>query len=152
MSKQIFCMVILVISTILCADAQGIYKDYKYVRTYNSNGSIIKEADSRWAEYIQVGVSEYEILGHYYKTAFTGLWTNLGNGDWKYTAGNSYGYNSSNNGWDIFVLTIGYHTEYLYVRKDLSVIRWTFMAGGNGSYKEYIRQDRPKIDRLGPTH
>lgn len=149
MSKRILCMVILVISTILCADAQ--HKDYKYVRTYNSNGSVIKEADSRWPEYIQVEIMEYDILGTYYKTALTGLWTDLGNGDWKYTVGNSYGYNSSNNGWDIFVLNLGY-TEYLYVRRDLSVIRWTFMAGGNGCYKEYIRQDRPKIDRLGPTH
>ena len=91
-------------------------------------------------------------MGYYHKSAQTGVWTNMGNGDWKWTAGNTYGYNSSNNGWDIYVLTIAYHTDYLYVRRDLSVVRWTFMAGGNGCYKEYIRQKRPTIDRLGPTH
>lgn len=142
---------LIIVLTIVALNVSAQGTDYKYVRTYDANGNVIKEADSRYADFISVSIYGYEFLGNYHKFASTGLWTNMGNGDWKWTPGNSYGYNSTNNGWDIFVLTIAYHSEYLYVRKDLSVVRWTFMAGGNGCYKEYIRQQRPTINRLGPT-
>lgn len=123
-------------------------EDYKYIRTYNAQGQIIKEAN--YNEYISLIISEMPLIVGSTRIMVLGLYTPIGD-DWKYTPGPNYSFYGTNNGWEIWINTIGYHSEYIYVKQDGSIVRMTFMAGGNGQYKEYIRAKRPTIDRLAPT-
>ena len=123
--------------------------DYKYVSTYDANGNVVATAE--FDEYISVSIHEAPMLmGGRSLILSWGLYTRYGD-DWNYTPAPNYGYNSQNNGWYIFVCTIGYHSEYFYYKMDGSCVRLTLMAGGNGRYKEYIPAKRPTIDRMGPT-
>ena len=124
--------------------------DYKYVRTYNANGQVIKEANGL-EEWISVVLDETPML---YGTTYILAWGNLypqGGGDWKYVPAPNYTYSNYNNGWLIFSCSIGFHTDYFYITNNEDRVRTTFLAGGNGCYKEYIRANRPKIDPMGPT-
>ncbi len=122
--------------------------DYKYVRTYDANGNVVATANID--EYISADVKDIPMMMGSMRMLTWGLYTRYGD-DWKWTPAPNYSYNSQNNGWYIFVCTIGYHSEYFYYKMDGSCVRSTFMAGGNGRYKEYIPSKRPTIDRMGPT-
>lgn len=143
--KKYICTIFLIL-TIFVGDAFA--EDFKYARKYNANGDVIETA--KYEEYIGASVMDYEFLGYYTKILSWGVFSRVGS-DWKYTPAANYSYSGTNNGWYIFVVTIGYHSDYFYIKSDMSLVRSTFMAGGNGNYKEYVRANRPTIDRLGPT-
>jgi len=147
MKKNVFVHTIILFMLLLVSNEIFAF-DYKYVRKYNAKGQVIENA--RVDEYISVTVTDYEFMGYTNKLMVFGMYQRYGE-DWNYVSGPTYGYNSTNNGWYIFVCTIGYHSDYIYVKSDMSTVRLTFMAGGNGCYKEYVRAKRPTIDRLAPT-
>ena len=122
--------------------------DFKYVRTYDANGNVV--ATANYDEYISAIVHDVPMLMGSMRMLTWGVYTRYGD-DWNWTPAPNYGYNSERNGWYIFVCTIGYHSEYFYYKRDGSCVRTTFMAGGNGRYKEYVAAQRPTIDRYGPT-
>ena len=122
--------------------------DYKYVRTYDANGNVV--ATANYDEYISATVNDIPTMMGSMRMLTWGVYAKYGD-DWNWTPAPNYGYNSQNNGWYIFVCTIGYHSEYFYYKADGSCVRTTFMAGGNGRYKEYVAAKRPTIDRTGPT-
>lgn len=122
--------------------------DYKYARTYDANGNIV--ATANYDEYISATVMDIPIFMGSARILTWGVYTKYGD-DWNWNPAPSYGYNSERNGWYIFISTIGYHSEYFYYKIDGTVVRTTFMAGGNGRYKEYVAAKRPTIDRYGPT-
>lgn len=142
--KRLLFTVLFAIIAVCIANAE----DYKYVRLYNAEGQIIQQAN--YNEYISLSISEVPLIVGSMRIMVWGLYTPIGD-DWKYTPGPNYSFYGTNNGWEIWVCTIGYHSEYIYVTQDRSVVRMTFMAGGNGRYKEYVRAKRPTIDRLAPT-
>ena len=117
--------------------------DYKYVRTYDANGNVI--ATAQYDEYISATVNDYPMWWGNVKMLSWGIYTKYGD-DWNWTPSPNYGYNSERNGWYVFICTIGYHSEYFYFKIDGSRVRTTFMAGGNGRYKEYVSAKRPTID------
>ena len=123
--------------------------DYKLVRTYDANGNVVKTAT--YDTYVYVNLIDYEFLGNRSFTAAFGIYNVYGE-SFVPTAAMTYSYHGTNNGWYIFVCTTGYHSEYLYVRTDMSKVRSTFMAGGNGKYNEYVKCTLPKRDELGPTY
>lgn len=122
--------------------------DYKYVRTYDANGNVI--ANANYDEYISASIINAPMLMGNTIILTWGTYTKYGD-NWSWAPAPNYGYNSQNNGWYIFVLSLGYHYEYFYYKEDGSCVRTTFMAGGNGRYKEYVAAKRPTIDRMGPT-
>lgn len=123
-------------------------EDYRWIRTYDANGQVVSEA--KYEEWISITLVDYNFLGYSTKLMTYGYYTKSGN-DWVWNAMPNYQYSGINNGWYIFVCTVAYHSEYCYVRSDLSIVRSTFMAGGNGFYKEYVRAKRPTVDVLAPT-
>ena len=122
--------------------------DYKYVRTYDANGNVMSTAT--YDEYIYANVSFISSMMGNITILTWGTWAKNGD-DWTYLPGPNCNYYSSNNGWYIFVCTIGYQSDYIYYKADGSCVRTTFFAGGNGRYKEYVAAKRPTIDRMGPT-
>lgn len=123
-------------------------EDYKYVRTYDANGSVVATANHD--EYISATVNDVPTMMGSMRMLTWGIYTKNGD-DWNWTPAPNYSYNSQNNGWYVFVCTIGYQSNYFYYKADGSCVRTTFMAGGNGRYKEYVATKRPTIDRMGPT-
>lgn len=122
--------------------------DYKYVRTYDANGNVVATANHD--EYISATVNDTPTMMGSMRMLTWGIYTQYGD-DWNWTPAPNYSYNSQNNGWYVFVCTIGYQSNYFYYKADGSCVRTTFMAGGNGRYKEYVAAKRPTIDRMVPT-
>ena len=122
--------------------------DYKYTRTYDANGNVV--ATATYDEFIYADVSNIPSLMGNITMLTWGTYAKYGD-DWTYLPGANHQYSGTNNGWYIFVCTMGYHSEYFYYKMDGSRIRTTFMAGGNGRYREYIASKRQTIDRMGPT-
>lgn len=147
---NIFCITLLIICYCINMNAYAQQKEYKYVRTYNAEGNVVKEANANdnSSEYISLAEFGYEFMGQRHNYVSFIFYYYLGNQVVNTTFSPTFGYNSSNNGWDIYVST----QYYVYVKRDGSAVRSTFVAGGYGYYKEYIRQNRPKIDKYGPTY
>lgn len=122
--------------------------DYKYVRTYDADGNVV--ATANYDVYIAVYFAEMDMGFETMRVLTWGMYTKYGD-NWEYTPAPKYNYYGQNNGWYIFVSTVGRSSDYFYYKMDGSCVRATFMAGGKGQYKEYILAKRPTIDRLGPT-
>lgn len=139
-----------IVSIIICLLAAIEIKaeDYKYARTYDANGNVV--ATASYDEYISANVADVPMPMGSMRMLTWGIYTKYGD-DWNYNPGPTYNYSGQNNGWYIFVCTIGYHSDYFYYKVDGSCVRTTFMAGGNGRYKEYVAAQRPTIDRMAPT-
>lgn len=119
-------------------------EDYKYVRTYDADGNIV--ATAKVDQYISVKIIELPLMTIASCVSYAKI-----NGSWDCAPWPNFSYKGEHNGWLIFVCSIGYNTDYFYYRRDGSCIRTTFLAGGNGKYKEFTLSKRPQIDRLGPT-
>ena len=143
-------IVVFILCIAICNNSLlGQGKEYKYSHTCDAQGNVIKSAN--FDEFISVNEMDIPMIYGSMRCVSWTLYTPAGGGEWKWTPGFQMQYNSSHNGWNIYVSTVGYHSEYMYIKQDGTLVRMTFMAGGNGNYKEYIRQNRPKIDRLAPT-
>ena len=144
MKKKLFVILIYLLSSFVVKAA-----DYKWVRTYDADGNVISGATYDF--YIYASVSFYpSLLGGNMTILSWGTWSKHGVA-WNYQPGPSCNYYGSNNGWYIFICTLGYSSYYLYYKADGSCVRETFFADGNGHYREYVLAKRPTIDRMRPT-
>lgn len=144
-----FCFRLFALLLFSFASSGAYAHDYKLVRTYDANGNVVKTAT--YDSYVYVNLLDYEFLGNRSFTAMYGVY-NVQGDSFVATSSMTYNYYATNNGWYIFVCTIGYHSEYLYVKTDMSRVRSTYMAGGNGKYNEYVKCTLPKKDIMGPTY
>lgn len=117
--------------------------EFGYSCTYNSSGQVVSTSGGDWIEvYIVDTMYGSWVQGTSY--------VKIGN-DWQWTNMPTFHFNSTVNGWNVYVCNMGYHSEYLYIKTDGQFLRCTFAAGGNGNYREYKRGSRPKNDPYGPT-
>lgn len=138
--KKVFIAIIICILSFSVANAG----DYKYVRTYDANGNVVETANPNFDMYIWANCYESPGIGIFGSTPslLWGIYTRFG-GNWNLTPCPSYTYRGQDNGWYIFQCTIGFSTDYFFYKSDGSFVRTTFMAGGNGRFKEYEAATRP---------
>ena len=146
--KVALLMLLLFASQIASAET----KYYRLTRKYNSKNQVIETYKNSGIYIVPAFLSAQAMLGTRGTCMLTFVF-DYGNGELRDGGCLTYYYNSSNNGWDIYVQTIGYTTNYVYVKKDRSCIRETMTAGGGGNYKEYLPCSSPLTypDHLGPT-
>lgn len=143
-------------------DKPGVgYKTYRLVKTYDSNGTVFEnhEEEKEFRSYIAVKIAPgiSGIISVPRRVILMKYGCFKSNGRW---VCKSYGVNSmdffyskSNNGWDIYQLgdiTGNRSNEFVYVKSGNNVIRYTDFLE-SGMYNEYIREDMPTGDELGPT-
>lgn len=142
---------VFVLLAVMHACNEALAYDYVFVKKYDSNNRVISRANQDFPIYMYVNLMDYEFLGNRSFTAMLGSYNRYGD-NFVATPAVTYNYHSTNNGWYIFICTVGYHSEYLYVKTDFSLVRMTFMAGGGGKYDEYARTELPRRDFRGPTY
>lgn len=150
LNKIALLMLLLFASQIASAET----KYYRLTRTYNSKNQVIRTYNNS-STYVSPTILSPQAMPGTRGTCFLAHIVGQLGGGFQSNIGPMHHYNSSNNGWDIYVCTVGSTTDYVYIKRDGSCIRETmtarFLGFERGAYNEYLPSDSPFPDHLGPT-